>query len=76
MFNSFFFQGKTVSDDFPGWAKALCIILIVASVIFIPITALLVKFDLFKLPQTNMPMVEMTNTDKVPKSVSTAPLTE
>eukprot|EP00111_Clytia_hemisphaerica_P005902 TCONS_00017112-protein len=40
----------TFLDDYPNWAKGLCILLIAASVIFIPITALLVNFDLFKIP--------------------------
>ena len=68
-----FFQGETVDDDFPDWAKALCIILIIASVIFIPITALLIKYDLFKLnsPGSN----DENELAGMPTSQSKTPLT-
>ena len=62
-----------MDDDFPDWAKALCIILIIASVIFIPITALLIKYDLFKL--NNNDSNEESEMSGMPVSQSKTPLT-
>jgi len=74
----FFPQGKTVDDDFPDWAKALSIILIIASVIFIPLTAVLVHYDLFKLSSGSSgggTSGEQKEMGGVAKSQSTMPLT-
>jgi len=44
--------GMVVESEYPDWGVALCFILVGSSVVFIPIIAVLVKFDLFKVPGT------------------------
>jgi len=68
-------KAETVETKYPDWGVALCFILVVASVVFIPITALLVHFDLFSLPGSSEEEKEGEKL-KIPKSISKAALTD
>lgn len=76
------------NTPYPGWGEALCFVLILASAIFIPIVAVLKKYDLFNLKTSgldehtiNMKMAGIEeelriNDAAVTPSMSRVPLTE
>eukprot|EP00795_Rhopilema_esculentum_P003772 gene3772-15054_t len=77
-----------VNKPYPGWGEALCFILISASAIFIPIVAVLKKYDLFNIRDKGMDehTIHMqkagveeelhVNPKNITSSLSTVPLTE
>ncbi len=77
-----------VNTPYPTWGEALCFVLILASAIFIPIVAILKKYDMFNLKETgmdehtiNMKMAGIEeelriNDAAVTPSMSRVPLTE
>lgn len=69
------FQAKVVDSEYPSWGVALCFILVVASVIMIPLAAVLVHFDLFRVPGTEEEEKD-GELKPIPPSVSTMPLTD
>ncbi|XP_057316090.1 sodium- and chloride-dependent transporter XTRP3-like [Hydractinia symbiolongicarpus] len=68
-------EAKVVDSEYPSWGVALCFILVVASVIMIPLAAVLVHFDLFRVPGTDEEEKD-GELKPIPPSVSTMPLTD
>jgi hypothetical protein len=75
-------KDKVLNEEgpYPVWAEALSIFLMFVSVLFIPIVALLVKFDMFNLKgftsDADGTAPESTEKGGIPKSISTMPLSE